>query len=144
MESTRVSIGRAAASIFVGLIAGQAIQILLAFGLDAAYGNSVTAGRWTFNSANVILTCVVALVTGFTIGRMAKARGKLLAAIANFLPLFFFLTLSVVINRDSSEHIAKNYDTQPALWVWIGLLPAIIGGHFGALRKRATDDLTQG
>ena len=38
-------------------------------------------------------------------------------------------------HRDKSDipgRIAENVDTQPALWVWIALLPAIIGGHIGA------------
>jgi hypothetical protein len=127
----RVGVGRAIVSIVAGFILGQIAQLVLSVLLDMAYGNSVTAGRWPFNSANVILTCLVALITGFIVGRFAKARGKLLAAITNFLPLTIFIIFSIIINRDPSDYIARNYDTQLSLWVWIGLVPAIIGGHFG-------------
>ena len=138
MSGARVSVIRAAASVLIGMIVGQIVQLVLALALDTAYGHDVTAGRWSLNSANLILTCLVALTIGYIVGSIAKARGKSLAALTIFLPNILLTTMFVSMNRDPSDYFAKNYDTHPSLWVWVGLLPAIIGGHLGMAHKRAT------
>jgi hypothetical protein len=68
-------------------------------------------------------------VTGLFAGLIAGKRGKLVAGIAQFLPLILFVALELVINRDLSSYFGQ-YGLQ--FWTWIGLVPAIIGGHYGA------------
>ncbi|HLQ24804.1 MAG TPA: hypothetical protein VK138_02875 [Acidiferrobacterales bacterium] len=129
-------IGKAIFAVIAGTIIGQVIQLPLAVLLDVIYRANVTGGRWSLNSANIILTVLVGFTTGFSTGWIAKRRGKLLAGIAEFLPTFMLLTISVIKNVDPTEYFKANYDTAPALWVWIGLIPALIGGHFGASRGK--------
>lgn len=126
--------GRAILAVVAGVIIGQISQVPLAYLLDFIYQSDVTAGRWAWNSANVILTCLVGGITGYSTGRIAKRRGKLLAAIAQFTPLCILVASELIKNVDMSGYSALRYDTDPALWVWIGLIPAVIGGHFGAIR----------
>lgn len=135
MPTVSLTIGRGLAAVIAGLIVGQTLQVMLALALDAVYGGDVTAGRWTFNSANVILVSLVGLITGFTVGRIARTRRKLLAVITNFLPPLIFAASFLAINTDPSDYIAKNLDTAPSLWAWIGLIPALVGRHFGTPLK---------
>jgi len=37
------------------------------------------------------------------------------------------------MNVDPTKYFEQMYDTKPALWVWVALIPGIVGGHFGAL-----------
>ena len=45
--------------------------------------------------------------------------------------MILFTVISIAMNRDILGNIAENVDAKPALWVWIALLPAIIGGQIG-------------
>lgn len=124
-------VGKAILAVIAGVIIGQVVQVPLALLLDFIYRADVTGGRWPLNSANIVLTVMVGFITGFSTGLIAKRRGRLLAAIAQFSPMFFFLTISIIKNVDLSEYIAQSSDTQPSLWMWIGLAPAILGGYLG-------------
>ena len=124
---------RAPLAVLGGVVIGQSAQVPLALLLDLIWQNDVTGGRWSFTFPNVLLACVVGLVVGFFTGWIAGRRGKLLGAIAIFLPLWAMLTVAVVKNVDPTEYFEQMYDTKPALWVWLALIPGVIGGHFGAL-----------
>ncbi len=120
-------------SVVGGFVIGQIAQVPLAFLLDVVWQNDVTGGRWPFSLPNVLLACVVGLLAGFSTGWIAGRRGKLLSAIGIFLPFWLLLTVTVMKNVDPTEYFEQMYDTRPALWVWIALVPGIVGGHFGAL-----------
>src|SRR5437899_1665063 len=72
----------------------------------------------------------MSLLVGFFAGFFAKRRGKLVGALAQFVPVIFILAASLMLNRDILG-AQDNYQTRPALWTWIGLIPAIIGGALG-------------
>lgn len=127
---------RAPLAVFGGVIIGQVIQVPLAFLLDLIWQNDVTGGRWPFTFPNVLLTCLVGLIAGFTTGWIAGRRGKLFGAVAIFMPLWLLLTVAIIKNVDPTEYFEQMYDTKPALWIWIALAPGIIGGHFGALNGK--------
>ena len=124
---------RAPLAVVGGAIIGQIAQVPLALLLDLIWQNDVTGGRWPFTIPNVLLTCMVGLLAGFSTGWIAGRNGKLLGVIVIFLPLWVFLTVTIMKNLDPTEHFERIYDTKPALWVWIALLPGCVGGHFGAL-----------
>lgn len=114
-----------------GSILGEIFSIPVAVILDAIFGHDATGGRWPFTTPNVILVCVKGLMTGYAAGWISTKRGKLVGALAAFFILFFFVVLSIAVNRDYSAYTDANYDTKPALWNWVALAPAIIGGHYG-------------
>ena len=124
---------RAPLAVVGGVAIGQVAQVPLALLLDLIWQNDVTGGRWPFTLPNVLLACLVGLVAGFSTGWIAGRRGKLLGAIAIFLPLWLMLTMAIVRNVDPTKYFEQIYDTKPALWVWLALIPGVIGGHFGAL-----------
>jgi hypothetical protein len=104
----------------------------LAILLDFAFGDVVTGGRWPLNAANVLLICFQGLAVGCTAGWIAKTKGMLVAALANYLPLFLIVAVSIAVNRDLFAYSDTHFDTKPALWFWISLVPAMIAGHFAA------------
>lgn len=114
-----------------GCLLGNAIAIVAGMGIDASYGAQVTGGRWPFTWPNVLYAIIQGLFIGFFAGFIARKRGKLVAALAQVLLLAFFVALSLVLNRDLIRGIGAEYETAPALWMWIGLIPAIGGGAFG-------------
>lgn len=116
-----------------GVVVGQIAQFPLSLLLDLVWQNDVTGGRWPFTLPNVLLVCIVGLLTGFVSGWIAGRHGKLLGAIATFLPLLLLLTVEVMKNIDLTEYLEHTYDTNPAIWSWIALIPGVVGGHFGAL-----------
>ena len=128
---------RATVAVIAGVLIGQVSQIFLALLLDLMWQQEVTGGRWPLNLPNVILTCLTALIVGFSTGWIAKRNGKVLATIAIFLPLLLIIAFGLITNAaDSTEYLTRTYDTKPALWAWIGLIPGLFGGHFGALDGR--------
>ncbi len=118
-------------AVVAGSFSGEAFSIPVAVTLDAAFGHEATGGRWPFTAANVILVCIKGLMTGYAAGWFSGKRGKLVGALAAFFTLFFYIAFSIVVNRDYTAYMDANYDTKPALWNWIALIPAIIGGHLG-------------
>ena len=124
---------RAPLAIDSGVVIGYIGPVPFAFLLDLIWQHDVTGGRWPFTLPNVLLACIGGLLAGFTTGWIAGRLGKLLGAIAVFFPLLLFLTVIVIKNIDSTEYFEQMYDTRPALWVWIAIVPGIVGGHFGAL-----------
>jgi hypothetical protein len=117
-------------AIIVAIVVGQITQILAAIFIDIIVGHEVTGVRWSLNIENVILVCIQGAAVGIIAGAVAGRRGILISAIAIFLPLQIFILLEVIKNRDMSDYIASVYDTKPALWMWIALIPAMICGHF--------------
>jgi hypothetical protein len=100
--------------------------------IDIVAGAEVTGGRWPLNLANIVLVCFKGSVVGCVAGTIAKRRGMLVAGAATFLPLEVFVAMEIIRNRDMSEYIAITYETEPALWVWVALPPAMIGGYLAA------------
>ena len=123
---------RAPLAAIAGLLVGEVTQIVLALVVDLIWQHDVTGGRWPLTFPNVLLTCLTGLITGFTAGWVAGKHGKLLAAVATFLPLVLFTIFILIKNEDPTAYFQRAYDTRPALWVWIALIPSIIGGHFGS------------
>ena len=124
---------RAPLAVVVGFVVGQIVQSPLAILLDLIWQNEVTGGRWPLNLPNVVLICWVGLIGGFSTGWIAGQRGKLLGAFTIFLPLCVLITVMLIKNVDPTEYVERIYDTKPALWIWIALVPGVVGGHFGAL-----------
>ena len=123
---------RAPLAVIGGVVTGQIAQVPMAVLLDLVWQNDVTGGRWPFTPPNLLLACMVGLIAGFSTGWIAGRRGKLLGGVGIFLPLWVLLTVAVMKNVDPTDYFEQMYDTRPALWAWIALVPGIIGGHFGA------------
>jgi hypothetical protein len=119
-------------AVLAASIIGEAIAIPAAVAIDIIAGSEVTGGRWPLNLANVVLVCFKGAIIGCVAGTIAKKRGALVSAIAVFIPLEIFIAFEIIRNRDMSEYLATIYDTKPALWVWIALIPAMISGHYAA------------
>jgi hypothetical protein len=136
MENARTGtlwrLGRYIVAILIAVIVGQIVQIAAALIIDAIVGHEVTGGRWPPNVENVIVACIQGAAVGIIAGAIARKRGILISAIAIFLPLEIFALLELIKNRDMSDYIASVYDTKPALWIWIALVPAMICGHSSA------------
>src|SRR5439155_16501362 len=94
---------------------------------------------WQLTTANVILVCVKSFAAGFSAGWIAKKRGKLIGALADFFPFFcflFFVSAVFVVTGQVLDVDVENYsDTNPVIWTYIGFVPAIIGGHIGVKRR---------
>jgi hypothetical protein len=111
-------------------------------GIDASYGAQVTGGRWPFTWPNVLYAIIQGLLIGFIAGFISQKRGKLIGALAQVTLLELFVTVSLILNRDLIGAMQTEYETKPALWVWIGLVPAIIGGAWG--ERTANDPESRG
>jgi hypothetical protein len=118
-------------AIVAGAILGEVASLPVAVFLDIVSGYDATGGRCPLTAPNVILACVKGLITGYSAGWIAKKRGKLVGAASNFLVLTSFVVFSIAINTDLMGLVEAKLDTKPALWVWIALIPAIIGGDLG-------------
>jgi hypothetical protein len=116
-------------AVVAGAIIGEVLSIPVAALLDLMFGANVTGGRWPLTTANVILVCVKGLITGYSAGWIARKYGKIIGGLADLLPLLLVFVTSIVMNRDLTYYTYT--DTRPALWVYIGLLPAVAGGHLG-------------
>jgi len=119
-------------AILAAVIIGQVVQVAAAIFSDLMAGAEVTGGRWSLNVANVAVICVQGAAVGCVAGAIARKRGILISAVAVLLPLIIFVLIELIENRDFSNYIATEYDTNPALWTWIALIPAMICGHFSA------------
>jgi hypothetical protein len=113
-----------------GALLGNALGVVLSLGIDSSYGYKATGGDWPLSWPNILYIITMSLLVGFFAGFITKRRGKLAGALAQFVPLMFVITLSLILNRDLLG-AQDNYQTKPALWTWIGLIPAIIGGALG-------------
>jgi hypothetical protein len=119
-------------AVLIAPIVGEFVALPVAIFMDFIAGVEVTGGRWSLNIANVLLTCIKGSIIGCVAGTIAKKRPKLISALATFAPLELFIAMELISNRDMSEYMAAIYDTKPALWAWIALIPAMISGHFAA------------
>jgi hypothetical protein len=126
------SVARFMTALVVASIAGEIVAVPAAFFVDIVVGGNVTGGRWPLNVENVVVVCFKGLAIGCIAGSIVKKRGMLVGALAAFVPLWFFITVSLIMNRDPTAMIAAQYDTKPAVWSWIALAPAMISGHFAA------------
>jgi hypothetical protein len=115
-------------AVVAGAVFGNLCAIVAAAGIDASYREEVTGGQWSLTLPNVIYAAIIGFLTGFFAGFIGKKRGALLGAISQFLPLLLAISVALYLNRD----ILARYQTKPAVWTWIGLVPAIIGGVLGA------------
>ncbi len=114
-----------------GCLLGNVVGIVAGMGIDASYGAQVTGGRWPLTWPNVLYAIMQGVFVGFVAGFIAQKRGKLVGALAQVFLLVFFVGLSLALNRDLFGAMQAKTDTKPALWVWIGLIPAIFGGAWG-------------
>lgn len=116
-------------AIAFGAIVGEVINFPLALAIDLMFGGDVTGGRWALSAPNVILTLLKGGAIGFTAGYIAQHRGKLMAALATFLPLELVLAAEIIQNRHILSFYKEQLDTEPVLWLWIAVGPAMIAGH---------------
>jgi hypothetical protein len=122
-------------AIVIGAIVGEIVGLPLAFALDIIFGGDVTGGRWALNTPNVILTLIKGGAIGYSAGYIAQRRGKLMAALAVWMPMIVLMIVAVAMNRDILGNYQASLDTKPALWLWIALVPAMIGGHFAVKHR---------
>lgn len=125
-------LSRGFAGVVGGWILGQIFSFPLAFVIDLIAREEVTGGRWPVTFPNIVWVCLTAVIAGFFAGWITGKRGKFVGALTQFAPLFVLTAFFILANIDPNEYFAKEYDSNPATWAWIGLLPAILGGHFGA------------
>jgi hypothetical protein len=119
--------GRILAGLCLGPVAGSLAAIPFAFAIDAAYGAEVTGGQWHLTIPNIIYSGIMGLLTGLFAGIIAGRVGWLIGALAQFIPLALLTLAAVIRNRD----FLSMSEVPPATWTWIGLLPAVVGGHLG-------------
>jgi hypothetical protein len=122
-------------AIVIGAIVGETVGLPLAFALDIIFRGDITGGRWALNTPNVILTLINGGAIGYTAGYIAQRRGKLMAALAVWMPMIVLIIVEVSMNRDILGNYQASSDTTPALWFWIALVPAMIGGHFAVKHR---------
>jgi hypothetical protein len=145
MPAKALAIARFIGSLIVAPVVGEAAAVPIAFFIDIVVGAEVTGGRWPLTIANVIVVCAKALVVGCVAGSITKRLGWLVAALATFMPLEVFVALELIRNRDYSDFLRAYYDTAPSVWVWIGLIPAMVSGHFAAkIAQRGKGLVAQG
>jgi hypothetical protein len=142
------------AAIVVGALAGELAGVILVtlynvgelnLLLTILSGGEKAGGQWRLNVANVVITLCKGGVTGWTAGYVAKTRGKLMAVLANFAPLIVVTAIEVISNREMQSSYSQvillpgggELHIRAAFWVWLSLIPAILGGHY-AVRTRIT------
>jgi lipopolysaccharide export LptBFGC system permease protein LptF len=82
-----------------------------------------------------VVECVASgFYVGFLAGLIAGRRGKLIAAIADFLPLTLLILISLALNRDLLQARASGMSLTD--WTWLALVPAVLGGHLATRTKR--------
>jgi hypothetical protein len=121
------------AAVLLSPAIGSFVGIPFAFALDVIWGGDVTGGNWPLTVPNIVLVVIQALAMGFAAGWIAGRRGKLIATLADFFLLEALIVISLILNRDVLG--AARLDTEPVLWVWIGLIPAWAGGHYAVKSK---------
>lgn len=121
-------------AIVVSPFVAEIIGFPFAIALDVAWGQDITAGVWAFTIPNIILVIIKASLLGLVAGWISGAHGKLVAAIANFFPLIAVLIISIALNRDFLGSVPTA--TKPALWTWLGVIPALIAGGYAVKHAR--------
>ena len=129
-------VARAPLAIVGGFVLGQIAQIILALLIDFVWQANVTAGRWPFTLPNILLACLAGYSTGFGAGWFAGRHGKVIGAAVITLPLLLTIVFFVVVNVDPTAYFESKFESAPAVWTWVGLVPGVIGGHFGAVCRR--------
>jgi hypothetical protein len=117
-------------AILIAAPIGVLIGVPLSISLDILWGGEVTGGRWPLTAPNVILIVIQSALIGALAAWIAGRRGKLIAGLAEMFPLIAFMLISIALNIESGPYERANFDTQVSLWVWIGLLPAVLSGHY--------------
>ncbi len=121
------SVLRYAASIIFGPIIGSAISLPIFAILNTMLGIDINTTTSPLSFILILYMNLIGLITGFSAAIISQKRGKTIAIFAQFAPLIFIIVISIIFNRD----LTTAYEVPPAIWTWIGLIPAIIGGHFG-------------
>jgi hypothetical protein len=124
---------RYVAALLLSPAIGSVLGVPFAFVIDVVWGHPVTGGRWPLTLPNVLLSVIEASFMGFSAGWIAGKRGKLIAGLADFTYFTLIVIAALVLNRDLFSH--QDMDTQQSLWVYVGLLPAILMGHLAVKYK---------
>lgn len=115
-------------AIIIGVLGGQFLAMPFVSALGSIWGQDVINSTTSLSFVNVSYMLLNGFVAGLFAGLIAGKRGKLVAGIAQFLPLILFIVFELIINRDISSHLGQ-YGL--SFWTWVGLVPALIGGHYG-------------
>lgn len=115
-------------AIIVGVLGGQFLTMPIINALGSILGQDVINSTTSLSFVNLSYMLLNGFVTGLFAGLIAGKRGKLVAGIAQFLLLILLIVFELVINRDLSSNFGQY---GPSFWAWVGLVPALIGGHYG-------------
>ena len=118
---------RYAIAITIAPILGALGSIPFSLAIDVIYGSDVADGHWVLTIPHVLVAIVAGFGTGWFAGWISGNRGKLVGAIANFSDIV--LVMAVSFGRDWHGAVNLAYEVGVPLWIWIGLMPAIIAGH---------------
>ena len=120
---------RYAIAVIVGILAGQILIMPITKALEIVLNQGTSTSSFSSLSfVNFASTILTGFATGIFAGLIAGKRGKLVSTIAQFLPLIALIIFELSINRDLSGYFGQ-YGV--SFWTWVGLIPAIIGGHYG-------------
>ena len=120
-------------AVIVGIVAGYLLPAPVFAIIDylVSRGNLIQTSPYVGAPINwlvVLYMIAIGAVTGFLAGFIAEKRGKLMATIAQLSPLILVFVLSLIINRDL---LSGTGQANISTWIWVGLIPAIIAGHYG-------------
>lgn len=115
------TIPRAVAAIVGGWILGSVSAI--PFGLLILLIDHKAAGEKGVTIPNVAQEVAIGFLTGFFAGLIFERSGKLIGALAQVVPAVMVIALVVSVHHDPSNLL---------ILTGIGLLPAIVGGSYGA------------
>ena len=99
----------------------------IAVALDIIFGGFVIGGNAPLTLPNALLSIFTGALTGWFAGWIAGRYGKVVAAITNMAPL---IIIGVALSSRHELRPDSLWANTEALNLWIGLIPAIIGGHF--------------
>ena len=115
-------------AVLVGILAGNILSMPIANILGNVTGREVINSTTSLSFLNVSYMIIIGFITGLFTGLIAGKRGKILAVVAQFSFLTLMIVFSLIINRDI---LSRYGEYGLSFWTWVGLLPAILGGHYG-------------
>jgi hypothetical protein len=122
---------RYSSAIIIGFLAGYLVPAPLFAAIDRVFtgGALIAVGSSApLNWLVVLYMVAIGTTTGFIAGVMAEERGRLIAGVSQIAPLLLMVLVSVAMNRN---FLTGEGQDRAATWVWIGMVPAIISGHYG-------------